>query len=72
MSEALDKVFVCVVCLSEDTNELKNEVNEYAAREHSARERKYTQNKQTTQKRERKKELFGVRLASTCLDFFLP
>ena len=51
---------MCVVCLSEDTNELKNEVNEYAAREHSARERKYTQNKQTTQKRERKKELFGA------------
>ena len=62
---------LCVVCLSEDTNELKNEVNEMNALSDCCFETNETNtNTQTTKKRERLN--FLVCLASPCLDFFLP
>ena len=60
---------MCLVCFSEDTNALKNEVNEYTARAHRERTKINTN---TQHRREKERKSFLVRLASTWLDFFLP
>jgi hypothetical protein len=64
---------VCVACLSEDTNELKNEVNEYTARDHTLRENENTHktNKQHRREKERKSFL-GCVWPPLVLTFFSP